>query len=251
MGSDVGWVPVDATSFETDYVDSGHIRIGDLRSAATSLNPVGAEILEYRLGDGRIVIPAERAKGVPGDAPGSHAETYRPYLGKYAGPRGTPFTVKVENAALVVDVAGRTALPMLAPDAEGIWRCKLTPDLYVIFDRDDAGTVTTMWIHEVVRMRKTADPAEIGPDVPEALRGHLGTYLLAKINTEFTTAWRDGSLAVRQGDTGQFSRLIEDPQEVATWVSHASGNRFTFQTGAGGKVEGLTLDSASKAVKAP
>ena len=38
----------------------------------------------------------------------------------------------------------KAALTMLDPDAGGVWRCKLKPDLYVTFDRDDAGKVTTM-----------------------------------------------------------------------------------------------------------
>jgi hypothetical protein len=47
MGEDAGWVPIDATARELDYVDSGHIRLGTL----TSFNPQEMEVLEYEVGD--------------------------------------------------------------------------------------------------------------------------------------------------------------------------------------------------------
>lgn len=45
-----GWVPLDTTIRETDYVDSGHIRVGVFQSVATSLNAERLEILEHRTG---------------------------------------------------------------------------------------------------------------------------------------------------------------------------------------------------------
>lgn len=43
---EAGWIPIDATAREVDYVDSGHIRLGKL----TSFNPVEMEILDYEIG---------------------------------------------------------------------------------------------------------------------------------------------------------------------------------------------------------
>jgi transglutaminase-like putative cysteine protease len=248
MGEQAGWVPLDATAFEVDYVDSGHIRISGVLSSASALNPVEAEILEYRLSDGEIVVPAERDETAE-QSPDTVPERYRPYVGRYQGPGGDEFTLKVDNGALVVDVAGRVALPMLDPDAEGVWRCKLTPSVYLVFDRDDAGEVKMMWLHEVVQMRKTASPDEVDSRVPDELRGHLGTYLLAQVNQQFTTVWRHGSLAIRKGDDGGFSRLERDPDEDGIWVSQASGNRIRFDTGDDGAVSGLTVDSAARVVR--
>jgi hypothetical protein len=53
MGA-AGWIPIDATAEEPDFVDSGHIRLG--RSA--SFQPEELVVLEYRAGDAR---PGERA----------------------------------------------------------------------------------------------------------------------------------------------------------------------------------------------
>ena len=46
------WIPVDSTLHETDYVDSGHIRIGVHQS--TALNARKIEILDYRVGRQQI-----------------------------------------------------------------------------------------------------------------------------------------------------------------------------------------------------
>lgn len=248
MGPEAGWVPLDATSHEIDYVDSGHIRIGEFESAASALNPVEARIVAYRLGEDEIVALGEHvvSAGAPVDAV---PERYRPFVGGYRGPDGTPFSVTVDHGALVVRVAERAALPMLDPDAEGVWRCKLTPDLYVTFDRDETGAVTAMWLHEIVRMRKTADASDIGEEVPEVLRDHLGTYLLVQVHQEFTTLWREGTLAIRPGDGDGYSLLREDADEPGTWISRSTGNRITFERAGDGRVTGFVVDSASKIVR--
>ena len=42
-----GWIPVDVTSHEADYVDSGHIRLGVLKTKITVINFSEMEILDY------------------------------------------------------------------------------------------------------------------------------------------------------------------------------------------------------------
>ena len=53
-----GWVPVDATAFETDFVDSGHIRVSVLQSAAANaFNGREITVLDYKLGTGMFRPP--------------------------------------------------------------------------------------------------------------------------------------------------------------------------------------------------
>jgi len=47
---EAGWIPLDTTRREIDYVDSGHIRIGVHQSTATALNAKTIEILDFRTG---------------------------------------------------------------------------------------------------------------------------------------------------------------------------------------------------------
>lgn len=48
MGKD-GWIPVDVTIHETDYVDSGHIRLGILKTPQTTINYEEIKILNYQI----------------------------------------------------------------------------------------------------------------------------------------------------------------------------------------------------------
>jgi len=45
---EAGWIPIDTTRREIDYVDSGHIRIGIHQSTATALNAKKIEIIDFR-----------------------------------------------------------------------------------------------------------------------------------------------------------------------------------------------------------
>jgi len=71
---EAGWVPLDTTASETDYVDSGHIRIGIVQSLTTSLNASRFAVLEHRL------APAS-GPAAAGGTPG--ATTFNAYLGEF------------------------------------------------------------------------------------------------------------------------------------------------------------------------
>ncbi len=45
-----GWIPIDTTASEVDYVDSGHVRVGVVRSISSALKLLRAEILDHRVG---------------------------------------------------------------------------------------------------------------------------------------------------------------------------------------------------------
>lgn len=49
MGEEAGWIPIDVTIHESDYVDSGHIRIGIVKSMVTVINYREMTILDYTL----------------------------------------------------------------------------------------------------------------------------------------------------------------------------------------------------------
>ena len=52
---EAGWIPVDSTLKEFDFVDSGHIRLGVHQSTATGMNGRRVEILDYRTGPAKGV----------------------------------------------------------------------------------------------------------------------------------------------------------------------------------------------------
>ncbi len=72
-----GWMPVDATASEIDYVDSGHLRIGVYQSPVTALNPRKMQVLDYRASGARMRPIREQvaAQSEPyvGESPGKGA----------------------------------------------------------------------------------------------------------------------------------------------------------------------------------
>ncbi len=48
---DAGWIPLDTTAQQSDFVDSGHIRVGIFQSKSTALNGESFDVLDHLLGD--------------------------------------------------------------------------------------------------------------------------------------------------------------------------------------------------------
>ncbi len=85
---DAGWIAVDATANEIDFVDAGHIRLGEL----SSFLPQEMEILEYRLEntDGNTI-----SRIVP--------ESYNDLIGEYTLLENNKiFTVLFQDGSLAV-----------------------------------------------------------------------------------------------------------------------------------------------------
>jgi transglutaminase-like putative cysteine protease len=229
-----GWIPVDSTAHETSFVDSGHIRLGELSSTSIALNAVSMEVLDYR-------TDAPMA-----DAPAStDGAAYDAYLGAYDGPGGgEPFTVLVAEGRLALDIPGRMQLVFEDADAEGRWHCTLTRNLYLVFERDDDDAVVGFGLHEVVRMRRIADPAAIGDDVPEALRPYLGDYRMPGRPEPFTISFHDGRLAAWY-ESRQALVHMDPTGEAGRWIDEFGANRLTFERHDDGRVKALLLDVVS------
>ena len=54
LGQEVGWVALDTTLRERDYVDAGHVRLG----MDCSFQPIELEILDYELAMDAALSPA-------------------------------------------------------------------------------------------------------------------------------------------------------------------------------------------------
>jgi transglutaminase-like putative cysteine protease len=230
---EAGWVPLDATVYETDYVDSGHIRIGVHESLSTALNPIELEVIDYKVAS---------ASDLPDDA---LRDEYAPYLGSYTGPGGRAVELRVQDGSMVVDIPGQVALPLNDPAGDGSWQCKITDRVFVDFERGDSGEVVEMKIHELVRMNRTSDPDEIDDEVPEELAPYLGNYLLAPLNAEFTVRYVDGGLAVDDPLEKTTVRL-QAPDERGGRLDEYGKNTIYFGTDDDGKVVSLTVDAVAK-----
>ena len=232
---DAGWVPVDATAHEVDFLDSGHIRVGIYQSSATALNAERAEIIDYRISS---TVSEEEAAEL--------ADEYAPYIGDYDAPRrDLVFKVFLMDGSLTIDIPNRVKLALNNPDEDGRWVSKLAPHVYCTFDKDDEGRVHAMYIHEVIQMPRKADLDSIPNEVPEELLPYLGIYRFAAAQADFTVRYVEGSLAV--DDPLEKSTVgLQHPDEKGGWLDQYGKNTIFFVMDEEGMATAMKIDSRSR-----
>lgn len=233
---EAGWIPVDATATETDYVDSGHIRIGVMESSVISFNAHEMDILDYRVGTGEA-----------SDADTASLGTYEKYVGEYGnveGGAGTGLNIVVQNDVLALDIPNRMVLALKDPDEQGRWYCTMSPRLFLTFSENDAGEVDIMKVHELVVMTRKADPDSIDETVPDEFKPYLGIYYFAARQADFTVNYQDGVLALY--DPFEKTNVgLQPPDEEGWRWDEYNKNQIRFDTDDDGDVTGLTIDAIS------
>ena len=233
MGA-AGWIPVDSTAHEAGFVDSGHVRLGEHLSLSTALNAKSMEILDYR-----VDSPSDD------DSARNDDDAYAPYLGKYDSPDGgAPFTVLTSAGKLAIDIPGKMVLTFKDADTNGKWFCTLSNNLFVTFERDDEDQLVAFRLHEVVRMRRIADPEAIEEDVPNSLHQYLGDYRLPGRPEPFAISFDDGRLAAWY-ESRQALVHMDPTDEEGRWIDEYGGNLLTFDRDDEGNISAAFLEVVS------
>ncbi|MBE3112634.1 MAG: lasso peptide biosynthesis protein [Acidobacteria bacterium] len=227
-----GWVPVDATAYETDFVDSGHIRISEVKSVtSSSFNGREFAVLDYRL--------AGKAAAVTG----ATGREFAPYLGMFANPQGSrTLTVLEKEGNLALDIPGQMVLPFNAADEKGRWLCKFAPHVYLVFGKEDRGRAIEMELHQVTPLPRKVAAEDTAAGVPSDLAPYVGTYLLAAANAEFTVLIQDGRLAVYDPMEKATIRL-QPPVAEGAWREELTKNTIFFEKDGQGKVVAMKIDA--------
>ncbi|MEJ2507700.1 MAG: transglutaminase-like domain-containing protein, partial [Ignavibacteriaceae bacterium] len=229
-----GWIPVDATAFETDFVDAGHIRIAEYESVASSFNGNNFEVLDYKLATTNV------------DETKEGTVKFGAFIGKYKHDKsGKTFAVLEKDGNLSVDIPGQMVLPFNEADEEGRRYCKLSPRLYIKFNNDESGKISEMMFHEIVSMTRKSDPKEINEDIPEKYKPYLGNYLFAAVNAEFTVSYDDNTLSIYDPLEKENVKL-QPPDENGRWLDEYNKNTIYFEFDKNGKVTALNIDATNK-----
>ncbi len=228
-----GWIPVDATAYEIDFIDSGHIRFGVLQSPVISFNPHNLEILDYRL-------TGESTAAEDSDGQGKYAE----YIGEYAGGE-SDFTLQAQNGSLTLDIPNRMVLAFKDADEEGKWFCTMSNRLFLTFGHSDTGEVLEMHIHEIIEMPRESDSEEIDEEVPADLRPFLGVYRFAAMQADFRILFKDGNLAV-YNPLDKRTVKLKPIGETGRWIDEFDTHIFYFESDDDGRIGTLVIDAISK-----
>lgn len=221
-----GWIPVDSTAKETDFADSGHIRLGELHSKSIGFLPEKMEILDYQAGSQKMGL--EVATEIP--------DLYKPYLGSYKSPNGA-FRILFQNGNLAVDIPGKMAFDLNEPDEEGWWVFKATNTAAISFERDEKGNVTSMTLLSKTRLPRREGLETVADDVPEKFRAYLGKYPVPMQNMDLIVIFKDGNLAVDDPNRGIVK--LKGPNEKGLWIDQYDKNRISFDTDDSGNVTGM------------
>lgn len=234
---EAGWIPVDATAFEIDFVDAGHIRISEHLVAASSFNAKSIEIIDYKLGD--------QNDGLSSPA----SEKYALYLGEYKNPEsGKVFEVLVKEGNLSVDIPGQMVLPFNEPDENGKWYCKLSNRLYIKFHKAENEEISNMELHELVAMSRQNDTVHLTEEIPENLQPFIGNYFFPAANAVFKVKFVDNTLGMYDPTEDKIIKL-QAPDDHGGWRDEYGRNTVYFESDSGGKITGLKIDAGNKFIR--
>jgi transglutaminase-like putative cysteine protease len=233
---DIGWIPIDTTARETDYADSGHIRLGVLSSSHIALNPTRFEIVDFVAGSQKFGE----------SSPPADMSLYEPYLGEFSGPRGV-MTVFVQGGGLAIKLADGRTFGLKDPDSEGRWVFKLSQDVHVSFERSESGRVTELTLMNKVRIPKRSAPGTVPDDVPADLRPCLGRYPIPMQKEEITVLYRNGGLALLF--PGGRLQPLEGPDADGIWSAKSGTDRFSFVWDEDGTVRAMVLYETIRCAK--
>ncbi len=227
MGEDIGWVAIDATILEFDYVDAGHVRLGEM----TSFQPVSMEILDYR-------IAGDTGQMAGAEVPPEFASLIGPYTNKE---NRNVLEVQYSSGGIAVDIMGRILLALHPPDEEGRRYAKLSDAVCFSFPENENGEVDRMVITEkVYAMKKLDEEVILSDDVPSEMAGYIGNYVIFQLQAEFSVSYEDGSLTMKLPDV-EGTRMLEKTSEEERWRDPVDGKEYAFKKNSEGKVEGMNI----------
>lgn len=230
---EAGWIPVDATAFEIDFVDAGHIRIAEVQSLSSMFNGKKFEVLDYKLKENSETEKVEKSK-------------LELYLGKYTHLEAErTFEVIEKDGNLSVNIPGQMILPFNKEDEQNRWYCKLANRIYIKFNIDENGKANQMLFHEIITMPKKAQDVNVNENVPDKLKPYLGKYLFAARNAEFSVDYIDNTLAVFDPTENRTIKLLP-PGEDGGWIDEYKKNTVYFDKDEKGNVTTLKADVANK-----
>ena len=152
-------------------------------------------------------------------------QDFSPYLGRYVANFATfsneTFTILEQNGRLALDIPSQQVFELNTPGADGRWRFTLTDQIAVSFDRNNAGEVVALRMHQAgMAFEVPREGIEIVPEIdPAALQKYLGVYRNSDINVELTVLVQNQRLAFQPAGGGVLD--LHPPDDNGRWVSRA------------------------------
>jgi tetratricopeptide (TPR) repeat protein len=220
---DAGWVPVDATISEINFIDAGHIRLGE----NATFRPAKMEIIDFRSG----------LKNVEASIP----DSYKPMIGNYLNiEQYRIFKIVHRDGGLAIDIPGRSILDLNPPDEQGKWYPKLTREISLMSGNIIDGNAKRMIIHQYFRLKKISSPEQGINEVPEEFRKFLGNYQFAPAKLSLDVMFQNGLLTT-QDPGGRTKERISFSKIGDRWIDKSGNYEIGFPTVNENQITGMTL----------
>jgi tetratricopeptide (TPR) repeat protein len=220
---DAGWIPVDATINESDYIDAGHIRLGE----NATFRPVRMEIIDFKYRS------TDTAASIP--------DRFRPLLGSYMNvEQNRLFKIIYRNDGLAMDIPNRIILDLNLPDDQGKWYPRMTRELSLTPSNISGDNARKMIVHQYFRLKKMSS-TETGLDkIPEELRKSIGNYQFVPAKLSLDVMFSNGLLITRD-PRGISKDTLYFLKEGDTWVEKTGIYQLGFITNGENEITGLNL----------
>ena len=177
--------------------------------------------------------------------PPSDVRHLEPYLGRYIANFATfsneLFTISERNGRLVLDIPSQVESALNPPRADGRWSLVKSDQTAVSFDRDKAGRIVGLRMHEAGQEFEVPREAMVlTPEIPlSELQKYVGRYGDGGAN-EFAILIRNQRLAVRLPNNTSFDLL--PPDAAGRRATRANlGIAVTFEESQTGAVSAMTF----------
>jgi tetratricopeptide (TPR) repeat protein len=230
MGN-AGWIPVDATIGESDYIDAGHIKLGE----NVTYRPINMEILDFRseTKSADAVIPYD-LKVMPGNY--MNIEQYR------------MFKIIPKDGGLAIDMPGRIVLDLNLPDDQEKWYPKMTRDISITPGNINDDKAEKMIMDQYFRLRKTLSADTVLNEMPEELKIFVGNYQFAPARLSLDVMLSEGILTTQE-PLGRSKERISYSKTGDTWIDKTGSYEIRFTMNSENKITGLNLTVKAEFVR--
>ena len=220
---DAGWIPVDATINEADYVDAGHIRLGE----NATFRPVSMEVIDFRSGskNAEVVIP----------------DGFRPLLGSYMNiEQYRMFKIIYKDGELAIDIPGRIVLDLNLPDVRGKWYPKMTREISLTPSDISGNKAGKMIMHQYFRLNKMSSSQTGLNEMPVELEKLAGNYQFGPAKLSLNVIF-DNSTLTTEDPRGSSNDRISYYKSGDSWIDNSGSFEIGFITNTENEITGMTL----------
>lgn len=163
------------------------------------------------------------------------------YLANFDSFRDERFEVQVSDDSLSLNIPSQQLFQMKLPTAEGLWGFEITDQINVSFQRDEAGQITGLTIHQgPFAFDAPREGIEVTPEAPlEELLKYAGTYDVGNTGRQCKVIVKHGRLFFDSGK--ELMPLIAPDEDGHAPMRGRADFGATFMKDAEGNVESFIL----------